>query len=62
VIIEIAAVRFSGHRVEAEWNKLINPNRPIPPLITQLTGINNEMVRNAPPSAPCCKKSLILWK
>ena len=48
-IIEIAAVRFSGHRVEAEWNHLINPNRPIPPLITQLTGINNEMVRNAPP-------------
>jgi DNA polymerase-3 subunit epsilon/ATP-dependent DNA helicase DinG len=48
-IIEIAAVRFSGHRVEAEWNKLINPGRPIPPLITQLTGINNEMVRNAPP-------------
>jgi DNA polymerase-3 subunit epsilon/ATP-dependent DNA helicase DinG len=48
-IIEIAAVRFSGRRVEAEWNHLINPNRPIPPLITQLTGINNEMVRNAPP-------------
>jgi DNA polymerase-3 subunit epsilon/ATP-dependent DNA helicase DinG len=48
-IIEIAAVRFSGHRVEAEWSNLINPNRPIPPLITQLTGISNEMVRNAPP-------------
>ena len=48
-IIEIAAVRFSGHRVEAEWNNLINPNRPIPPLITQLSGISNEMVRNAPP-------------
>ena len=48
-IIEIAAVRFTGHRVDAEWTSLINPNRPIPPLITQLTGINNEMVRNAPP-------------
>jgi ATP-dependent DNA helicase DinG len=48
-IIEIAAVRFSGHRVEAEWNKLINPGRPIPAMITQLTGITNEMVRNAPP-------------
>lgn len=48
-IIEIAAVKFSGHRVESEWTSLINPNRPIPPLITQLTGINNEMVRNAPP-------------
>lgn len=48
-IIEVAAVRFSGHRVEAEWTSLINPGRPIPPLITQLTGISNEMVRNAPP-------------
>jgi DNA polymerase-3 subunit epsilon/ATP-dependent DNA helicase DinG len=48
-IIEIAAVRFSGHRVEAEWNKLVNPGRPIPAMITQLTGISNEMVRNAPP-------------
>lgn len=48
-IIEIGAVRFSSHRVEAEWSKLINPGRPIPALITQLTGINNEMVRNAPP-------------
>ena len=47
-IIEIGAVRFNGHRVEAEWSTLINPHRPIPPFISQLTGINNEMVRNAP--------------
>ena len=47
-IIEIGAVRFNGHRVEGEWITLINPNRPIPPLITGLTGITNEMVRNAP--------------
>jgi DNA polymerase III epsilon subunit family exonuclease len=48
-IIEIAAVKFTGRRVEGEWTSLINPGRPIPPLITQLTGINNEMVRNKPP-------------
>ena len=48
-IIEIAAVRFNGHRVEAEWSKLINPSRPIPRIITQLTGITDEMVRHAPP-------------
>jgi DNA polymerase-3 subunit epsilon/ATP-dependent DNA helicase DinG len=47
-IIEIGAVRFSGHRVESEWSTLVNPNRPIPYMITQLTGINNDMVRNAP--------------
>jgi ATP-dependent DNA helicase DinG len=48
-VTEIGAVRFNGHRIEAEWTRLINPNRPIPPAITQLTGITNEMVRNAPP-------------
>ncbi len=48
-ITEIGAVRFNGNRVEAEWSSLINPNRSIPPAITQLTGISNEMVRNAPP-------------
>ena len=49
VIIEIGAVRFNGARMEGEWSTLVNPGRPIPPFITQLTGINNEMVRNAPP-------------
>ncbi len=48
-IIEIGAVRFNGKRIEAEWSTLINPGRSIPGLITQLTGITNEMVRNAPP-------------
>jgi len=48
-ITEIAAVRFNGSRIEKEWSSLINPGRPIPPAITQLTGITNEMVRQAPP-------------
>ncbi|NPV58005.1 MAG: DEAD/DEAH box helicase, partial [Anaerolineae bacterium] len=47
-IIEIGAVRFSDNRIDAEWSTLINPNKPIPDMITQLTGISNEMVRNAP--------------
>ncbi len=47
-IIEIGAVRFSPRRVEDEWSSLINPGRPIPPFITQLTGINDQMVREAP--------------
>ncbi|HVN53824.1 MAG TPA: helicase C-terminal domain-containing protein [Anaerolineaceae bacterium] len=47
-IIEIGALRFNGRRVESEWSTLVNPRRPIPPFITQLTGINNDMVRNAP--------------
>ncbi len=48
-IIEIGAVRFNASRVEAEFSTLINPNRLIPPEITQLTGINNQMVVKAPP-------------
>lgn len=47
-IIEIGAVKFSGHRVEETWSTLVNPRRPISGFITQLTGISNNMVRNAP--------------
>ncbi|MCD4671959.1 MAG: DEAD/DEAH box helicase family protein [Anaerolineaceae bacterium] len=48
-ITEIGAVRFNGSRVEAEWSSLINPHRPIPAFITQLTGISDAMVAKAPP-------------
>jgi ATP-dependent DNA helicase DinG len=48
-IIEIGAVRFNDRRVEAEWTTLVNPGRPIPPFITQLTGISDSMVREMPP-------------
>jgi ATP-dependent DNA helicase DinG len=47
-IIEIGAVRFSGHRKEGEWSTLVNPRRPIPAFVTQLTGITNDMVMRAP--------------
>jgi ATP-dependent DNA helicase DinG len=47
-ILEIGALRFEGKRILDRWTKLINPGRPIPPEITQLTGITNEMVRNTP--------------
>jgi len=47
-IIEIGAVKFNGRRVEDEWTTLVNPHRLIPSFITQLTGISNNMVRNAP--------------
>ncbi|GAP41653.1 exonuclease, DNA polymerase III, epsilon subunit family [Flexilinea flocculi] len=47
-ITEIAAVRFSASRIEDSFQTLVNPNRPIPSNITQLTHITNDMVRNAP--------------
>ena len=47
-IIEIGVRLFDGTRVEDEWFSLINPHCHIPEFITGLTGISNEMVRNAP--------------
>ncbi len=47
-ITEIAALRFNGARIEDTFQTLVNPNRPIPSNITQLTHISNDMVRNAP--------------
>jgi ATP-dependent DNA helicase DinG len=47
-IIEIGAVRFEGNRIEDEFTTLINPGKHIPEFITGLTGISDEMVRQAP--------------
>ena len=47
-IIEIGLVRFNGHRIEDEWTKLIHPGKRIPPFITQLTGITDQMILQAP--------------
>jgi DNA polymerase-3 subunit epsilon/ATP-dependent DNA helicase DinG len=47
-VIEIGVVRFRGKRVEAEYQTLVNPGRPLAPFITQLTGINDDMLTNAP--------------
>jgi DNA polymerase-3 subunit epsilon/ATP-dependent DNA helicase DinG len=47
-IIEIGAVRFRGSRVEDEWTTLVNPGRPLDPVIKALTGITDEMLANAP--------------
>ncbi|WP_050418974.1 3'-5' exonuclease [Bradyrhizobium tropiciagri] len=47
-ITEIGAVKVRNHEVVDEWHTLLNPQRPIPAKIVQLTGITNEMVRDAP--------------
>jgi DNA polymerase-3 subunit epsilon len=47
-ITEIGAVKIRNHEVIEEWHSLINPRRFIPARIVSLTGITNEMVRNAP--------------
>jgi len=47
-ITEIAAVKIQGSEVIDEWQSLIHPCRSIPANITQLTGITNQMVADAP--------------
>ena len=50
-IIEIGAVRLSGAQVTGEFFSLVNPAIPIPPDITDLTGITDSMVARAPSAA-----------
>lgn len=47
-ITEIGAYRISRGEIVAEFQTLVNPESIIPPFITQLTGISNQMVRTAP--------------
>ena len=47
-IIEVAAVKFNGRRIEDEFSTLVNPGKHIPDFITGLTGIDDAMVRQAP--------------
>jgi DNA polymerase III subunit epsilon len=48
-ITEFAAVRLSGDgRIVDEYRSLVNPERPIPPVISAITNISWDMVRSAP--------------
>ncbi len=47
-ITEIGIVLVSDGRRTGEWSTLVNPGISIPPEIQTLTGIRNEMVRDAP--------------
>lgn len=47
-ITEIAIYRFNGIKVVDQFASLVNPERPIQPFVVNLTGINSEMLRNAP--------------
>lgn len=47
-ITEIAIYKFDGHEIVDQFISLVNPERKIQPFVVNLTGINNEMLRNAP--------------
>jgi ATP-dependent DNA helicase DinG len=47
-IIEIGVCQVEDGRVTREWTSLVNPARPIPYWVRQLTGITDAAVRKAP--------------
>lgn len=47
-VTEIGAYRVRQDKIVAEFHTLINPQTPIPPFITELTGISDAMVESAP--------------
>ncbi|WP_115818679.1 exonuclease domain-containing protein [Winogradskyella eximia] len=47
-ITEIAIYQFDGHKVTDQFISLVNPERDIQPFVVNLTGINSNMLKNAP--------------
>lgn len=47
-ITEVAAIKVVAGKEVARWHSLVNPQRHIPRAITELTGIDNVMVADAP--------------
>lgn len=47
-LIEVAVIILQNNDILDEYSTLVNPHRDIPEFISQLTGINDEMVADAP--------------
>ncbi len=60
-ITEIAVVRLEGGEPRA-FATLVRPHRPIPPRVERLTGITNELVRDAPPLEEALEAALPMLK
>jgi DNA polymerase III subunit epsilon len=59
-ITEVAIYQHDGERITGEFVSLVNPERNIPYFITNLTGITNEMVEDAPKFYEIAKKIIEL--
>lgn len=47
-IIDVAVLRVEGGKLVSTYQTLINPERPLQPHITRLTGITDDLLRTAP--------------
>ena len=57
-MIEIGAIRFIKGKPEDEFSTFINPGRPVPPVITDLTGISDKELISAPAFPEVAEKLL----
>ncbi len=57
-ITEIAAVRVTEGEIRDSFQSYVNPHKPIPPDITNLTGITDETVQDAPELSDALQKFL----
>lgn len=57
-ITEISIFKFDGVQIVDEFTSLVNPESPIPYFITGLTGIDDQMVQNAPTFKEIAQKVL----
>jgi DNA polymerase III epsilon subunit family exonuclease len=57
-IIELGSYRIRGGRIVDNFTTLVNPEIPIPRFVAALTGISNEMVKQAPLFAEVAPKWL----
>nr|WP_299385851.1 exonuclease domain-containing protein [Allomuricauda sp.] len=59
-ITEIAIFKFDGSQIVDEYSTLVNPQCPIPNFITGLTGIDDQLVKDAPTFDQVAQKVLAM--
>jgi DNA polymerase III subunit epsilon len=59
-LIEVAVFVYDGEKITGSFSSLLNPKRPIDPYVTRLTGITDDMVKDAPQFSDVHEKILEL--